>query len=489
VGGAIVFVNALVRVVVKNASGATVREFVAGDSAPCVEIRSNSITGTAYSGGAVAPGNPTNLKLWADMWLASAGAPDFKALLNGVATNISSIVAAVAGLRYYVVTDPAYGAVGDGVTNDLGAIQAAINAANVAGGGVVFFPKGTYLVNGTLTSYNTVSLQGIARGYASIRVQSSSASLSTGAGFLSIAKLGILFSSAPFTGTLFNSTGGATTVDDVGVASTPSGTVFAGAAFTALEIFNSDVFVRGAGVLANLGASSTLLIRSSQIGVFGTVALSGTLCTAAGIDASDCFVYANEAGAGGTKTLFSSTGLTKLYNITGQGPDAGTVTVVSVGAAGRVFDSSVHFFTSTGTLLMYAASVAASTALSACKLGTRTLQTAVVSGDVDPVVVTALQSRHVQVRVTTTAGWTGNCQVTIDKAPLGADLIVSFWNDTAGVVTFEWGTNVSIAAATTFTVAANSMRMFHLVSSDNAPTSTTLEWFLVASTAGAEVVE
>jgi hypothetical protein len=41
-----------------------------------------------------------------------------------------------------------YGAIGDGVTNDTTAVQAAADAAEAAGGGTVFFPPGTYLVNG-----------------------------------------------------------------------------------------------------------------------------------------------------------------------------------------------------------------------------------------------------------------------------------------------------------------------------------------------------
>jgi len=41
----------------------------------------------------------------------------------------------------------AYGATGNGITDDRLAIQAAIDAINVAGGGIVFFPKGTYLVS------------------------------------------------------------------------------------------------------------------------------------------------------------------------------------------------------------------------------------------------------------------------------------------------------------------------------------------------------
>lgn len=43
-----------------------------------------------------------------------------------------------------------YGATGDGSTDDTTAIQDAIDAAEAAGGGVVYFPRGTYVVNGAL---------------------------------------------------------------------------------------------------------------------------------------------------------------------------------------------------------------------------------------------------------------------------------------------------------------------------------------------------
>lgn len=44
----------------------------------------------------------------------------------------------------------AYGATGQGKADDTSAIQRAIDAATAANGGIVFFPEGTYLVNGTL---------------------------------------------------------------------------------------------------------------------------------------------------------------------------------------------------------------------------------------------------------------------------------------------------------------------------------------------------
>lgn len=60
----------------------------------------------------------------------------------------------------FTVTDPVYGAVGNGVANDATAIQAAVSACSAAGGGVVYFPKGTFLIGTTITLPSKVTLQG-----------------------------------------------------------------------------------------------------------------------------------------------------------------------------------------------------------------------------------------------------------------------------------------------------------------------------------------
>lgn len=52
----------------------------------------------------------------------------------------------------------AYGAVGDGTTNDITAIQNAVNAANTAGGGHVYFPPGTYKINSSIEAKSNVTL-------------------------------------------------------------------------------------------------------------------------------------------------------------------------------------------------------------------------------------------------------------------------------------------------------------------------------------------
>jgi parallel beta-helix repeat protein len=63
----------------------------------------------------------------------------------------------------YDVTASPYNATGDGVTDDSSAINAAITAANAAGGGVVLFPEATYIVQ-NITLKSNVILRGMGYG-------------------------------------------------------------------------------------------------------------------------------------------------------------------------------------------------------------------------------------------------------------------------------------------------------------------------------------
>ncbi len=59
------------------------------------------------------------------------------------------------------VKSSAYGATGDGITNDTAAFQAAINAAETAGGGTVYVPAGRYKISNHLSIGNNVELRGV----------------------------------------------------------------------------------------------------------------------------------------------------------------------------------------------------------------------------------------------------------------------------------------------------------------------------------------
>jgi len=65
-----------------------------------------------------------------------------------------------AKLDLFVATDPAWGAVGDGVADDTAAIQSALHAASTNGGGIVYLPAGKYQVTGTLDVPGGVELRG-----------------------------------------------------------------------------------------------------------------------------------------------------------------------------------------------------------------------------------------------------------------------------------------------------------------------------------------
>lgn len=69
---------------------------------------------------------------------------------DGVTIPLASSGGSGGGMTVFNVED--YGAVHDGVTDDTSSIQAAINAAYVAGGGIVYFPSGTYIIGGALVN-------------------------------------------------------------------------------------------------------------------------------------------------------------------------------------------------------------------------------------------------------------------------------------------------------------------------------------------------
>lgn len=64
-----------------------------------------------------------------------------------------------------------FGAAGDGVANDYSAIIAAVQAANAAGGGTVYFPPGTYVTGSTIAvTGSNVHLMGAGRGAVVVRL-------------------------------------------------------------------------------------------------------------------------------------------------------------------------------------------------------------------------------------------------------------------------------------------------------------------------------
>lgn len=176
-GGAEVYVGQLVDVVVKDSEGTTVRSFVAGAEAPAVEVRSTAFTGTHYDTGAVAAGNPTTLQAVLDAALTSFGSTNWRVLVGATPTSLSTVLAGLTGVVFNVKS-PTYGAIGNGTTDDTAAVQAAITAAAVAGG-TVLFPAGTYRCTAALTLATNVNLLGVGAAASTLKLDSAAASLLT----------------------------------------------------------------------------------------------------------------------------------------------------------------------------------------------------------------------------------------------------------------------------------------------------------------------
>lgn len=158
-GAAEVYTDAYVDVVIRNSAGTTLRTVTLGNSAQVTEVESISFTGTDYDGApANTVGEPVTLETVLDRWIASGGAPDWQVMIDGVATDLDAAFAPLGGV-FTNVQSPAFGATGDGVTDDTTAIIAANTAA---AGGIVYFPPGTYKV--TTASFSGVNMNWLGAG-------------------------------------------------------------------------------------------------------------------------------------------------------------------------------------------------------------------------------------------------------------------------------------------------------------------------------------
>lgn len=83
---------------------------------------------------------------------------DIDGAVSATAAADARAAIGVSGSHLFNVRD--YGAVGDGTTNDVTAIQAAIDAAVAAGGGQVYLPAGDYKVANLITLYENIDLCG-----------------------------------------------------------------------------------------------------------------------------------------------------------------------------------------------------------------------------------------------------------------------------------------------------------------------------------------
>ncbi len=101
------------------------------------------------------------MKNWLVLMLLAAGGLASQPASPAPFPQVNTAILADKGGQVFNVK--AYGATGNGVTDDRGAIMAAVSAARSAGGGIIYFPPGTYAVASTLllTNMSGLNFQGV----------------------------------------------------------------------------------------------------------------------------------------------------------------------------------------------------------------------------------------------------------------------------------------------------------------------------------------
>lgn len=493
-GGGVFYVNELVKVTCKSALGVTIREFIAGDEATCLDVRSDSFTGTHYQTAAVAAGNPITLKALLDKWDDSAGADDWKVRVAGADVTLQAAFAALQGQRRFVVT--AYGAVGDGVTNDTSAINAALSAANAAGGGVVFFPPGNFVCT-LVTAFSTVSIEGSGPALTTISMQTGASSFINGAMAAVVRGIRFTFLGATSSGIYINATsivsGQAYLIEDCAfVKKGPTGgnavIRFNAATAHSAVVSRCDIELEGASYGISCGSHCSMRISGTRVTVpdAGGAGAFAFVSNGADLHAVGCTLDFSAVAAGNPLAFYDGGGAgTTLAVANSIIPPATSVTswrVFSNGTSRKIIESG----NTTGlTTANYGADYDVySQSAEGSQFGSRSGAYVHMASNADPAYLPLIQAGVVELHVTNGSGWTGDCTLAeIFEAPPGLMAVVMIWNDTAGSLSFEpaWRTVGS------FAVAANSVRVFLLASMVAASGDTS--WFVVSDTAGALNIE
>lgn len=158
-GKATVYANAPVDIQVNDSSGAQIGMFLTanGLNARAVEVENAGFTGTTNTG-TLAPGGKTSVDAALTSLFATFGGPDglYQESPGAIGITIQQ------ALRDISISVRSFGAKGDGSADDTTAIQTTINEVKRLGGGIVYFPPGTYLISSALsqTGTNGVSFVG-----------------------------------------------------------------------------------------------------------------------------------------------------------------------------------------------------------------------------------------------------------------------------------------------------------------------------------------
>lgn len=481
-GGAVVYVDTLCTVVVKSSLGSTIRTFVAGVKDSAVEVISDSFTGTDYASAATGVSKPTTLQAVLDRWNNSAGTSNFQVLVGGVATNLQTAVQGVSGFFYNVKASP-YGAVGDGTTDDTASVQAAIDAADTAGGGVVLFPPGTYRYTSQLSVSYKVSLQGCGPSVTHLKLDNASNAIgitfpgTTSDQFRSQFVRDLRLSSAQAnTNGAINIQDAFLEVSNVEIVGSASGhtnelvNIGASAAVTAMYLLMNGCVLTTGGSSAPflVGNDPTTGRQEFNFCKFITTATNGSATITSGggagtlVKAIGCEVDLSSVTTVGAQGVFGSTSDLIVHGCYCKAPASGSGFLINAGvvaASGGICRESGNVVDGAGVTLYQAAMAA--TRFDQVFLDSRVNQWRDTSTTAASAALDAVNYSAEMVQKTSGATLTVNCNQA-DSCPVGHPYTLTVWNDnTGGALAVTFGTGFK---GTNDNIANNTMRTYQFIS-------------------------
>lgn len=441
-GRFLAYVNEYVDCICKDADGNTVVEFTAGEAAPAVEYQGQSFTGTKYDTGATGAGSgyPVDLQTILNRWKTSAGATDFKVHVGAIDLDLQD---AFTSPVFFNVMDAAYGATGDGATDDTAAIGAAITAAAAIGGGIVFFPAGAYRITAALALPDKVSMLGAGAGATLLGIDHATENAVTVTStFIAerqfIANMTIAANQANVGAHIGVSSSKGLIIRDCHLGSTYTN----GSCVFLVSYANSNVIVENChlsmGGSTSNGVYTAGLAKRCQVRncLFTTPAtFSGTPISADHIDVTDC-VFDGALSTTGTFSWYTARSTTLDATIKGCVFGAGggaTVTAITLGAYvdGSVFSEAHNTFGSGVTAYSYTNAAGAATA----QVQLKTRDTRFLQESNSAATYTALVQQYGTIYVDSSRA--GNVSIAATGTPpAGAKFRIVFINTDVGVHNF-----------------------------------------------------
>lgn len=161
-GRATVYTKTPCRIVVQDSTGLTVLDTDRGNTlnAAQVEIENANITGTDVAGGTGAQvlGGRTDLDSFLGALADTLNAPTGSVSVGAGNQPFGDAITTLGSI--FNVKASTFGAVGDGINDDTAAINRALAALVAAGGGILFFPPGTYKNTGLDAISTAVTILG-----------------------------------------------------------------------------------------------------------------------------------------------------------------------------------------------------------------------------------------------------------------------------------------------------------------------------------------